>query len=84
VASAEIRHIIVRACTECGAARQAGVACDGCGNALAPETTDLGVVSATYRNPIRNAWWHLVRRPLAQRRIQRANRRAHQLRADEE
>lgn len=84
VSSAEIRQVIVRACTECGAPRQLDTACAKCGNSSAPETSDLGVISAVYKNPFRQAWWHLVRRPLAHRRIQRANRRAHQLRADEE
>lgn len=38
---------------------------------------DLGIVAAHYRNPVRAAWWLLIRRPLANRRIRRANRRTH-------
>lgn len=36
---------------------------------------DHGVVSAQYRNPLRQAWWNFVGRPLADRRIARSNRR---------
>ncbi|MFJ5217185.1 hypothetical protein ACIP98_20985 [Streptomyces sp. NPDC088354] len=36
---------------------------------------DQGVVSAQYRNPVRQAWWQLVGRRLANRRIARSNRR---------
>lgn len=35
---------------------------------------DHGVVSAHYKNPIKQAWWLLVGRPLADRRIRRSNR----------
>lgn len=35
---------------------------------------DLGVISATYRNPLKQAVWTYVRKPLASRRIRRANR----------
>ncbi len=34
---------------------------------------DHGVVSAHYRNPIRQAWWDLIGRRLADRRIARSN-----------
>jgi hypothetical protein len=37
---------------------------------------DHGVVSAHYTNPIKEAWWLLVRRPLANRRIRRSNKTA--------
>lgn len=37
---------------------------------------DHGVVAAHYRNPIRQAWWQLVGRPLANRRIRKSNRAA--------
>ncbi|MFI1535561.1 hypothetical protein [Streptomyces anandii] len=35
---------------------------------------DHGVVDAYYRNPIKQAWWRLVGKPLANRRIRRSNR----------
>lgn len=35
---------------------------------------DHGIVSAAYKNPIKQAWWLLVRKPLANRRIRRSNR----------
>lgn len=85
VSSAEVRHVIVRACTECGAARQLDTACAGCGNDVPPVVHDLGIVTAVYRNPVRRAVWRLVRKPLADHRIRRANVRASQLqRAHEE
>lgn len=37
---------------------------------------DLGVVSAEYSNPIRQAWWRLMGRRLADARIRAENRRA--------
>lgn len=36
---------------------------------------DVGLIAAYYRNPIRRTWWRLVGRPLADRRIRRANDR---------
>jgi hypothetical protein len=36
--------------------------------------TDLGTVSATYRNPLRRLWRHVIGEPLARRRIYNANR----------
>lgn len=85
VSSAEVRHVIVRACTECGASRTLDTACAGCGNSTPPAVDDLGIVTAVYRNPVRQAIWRLVRKPLADRRIRRANSRAAQLqRAQEE
>ena len=83
-ASAEVRHVIVRACTQCGGRREANAPCAQCGNATLPEVSDLGVVIAIYRNPVRRLAWRLVGQPLAERRIRRANRRALLLRADKE
>lgn len=40
-------------------------------------TTDLGVIAATYRNPVKQWWWQHWGRPRAHRRIARANREAH-------
>lgn len=37
---------------------------------------DLGVISATYDNPLKQWWWEHVRQHLAERRIARANRGA--------
>lgn len=79
ISSAELVHVIVRACTVCGHTRNQNQPCEGCGNPAPPEVTPLGKVSATYRNPIRRAWWSLVGQPLSKRRIERANRRTQQL-----
>lgn len=85
VSSAEVRHVIIRACTTCGAARQLDTPCAGCDNSAPPVVHDLGIVTAVYRDPVRRAVWRLVRKPLADRRIRRANVRATQLqRAHEE
>lgn len=37
---------------------------------------DLGVVTAEYKNPIRQLWWTTVGRPRANARIRRENRRS--------
>lgn len=79
VSSAEVRHVIIRACTTCGARRQPDEPCTGCGNENPPVVDDLGIVTAVYRDPVRRAVWRLVRKPLADRRIRRANARASQL-----
>lgn len=84
VASAEVRHVIVRACTECGGKREIDAPCATCGNGTPPQVDDLGIVTAIYRNPFRRIVWQLLRKPLADRRIRRANRRATQLRAQKE
>lgn len=34
---------------------------------------DLGLVSASYRNPLRRIYWRVIRKPLANRRIRKAN-----------
>jgi hypothetical protein len=72
-ARAEVAAVIIRACASCGSPRALETPCAGCGNAAPPEVTDLGVVSASYRNPLRRAWRHLVGGPLARRRIGDAN-----------
>lgn len=84
ISTAEVRQVIVRACQACGAGRHLGEPCAVCGNPLAPTVEDLGVVTAQYRNPLRQAWWQLVGKPLADRRVRRANRRATNLRAKKE
>lgn len=35
---------------------------------------DHGIVSAHYKSPIKQAWWRLIGKPLADRRIRRSNR----------
>lgn len=82
VASAEVSHVIVRACTRCGGRRELDTACAGCGNREAPEVTNLGVVTAIYRNPLKRMWWQLAGRHAANHRIRRANARAARLAAN--
>ena len=72
-ARAEVSAVIIRACALCGSPRDLGAPCASCGNPDAPEVTDLGLVSATYRNPLRRAWRHLIGGPMARRRIRNAN-----------
>jgi hypothetical protein len=79
VRSAEVSAVVIRACARCGGAREIGTRCAKCGNADAPEVTDLGVISATYRSPRRQAWRHIVTDPLARRRIRKASRRTARL-----
>lgn len=76
VTAAEIRNVIVRACTDCGAPRQVNTPCGHCGLTAPPVVHDLGVVSARYSNPFRQAWWRFVRSPAAARRARRANQSA--------
>jgi hypothetical protein len=73
-ARAEVSAVIIRACARCGSPRGLERPCATCGNPDAAEVTDLGTVSATYRNPLRRVWRHLIGEPLARRRIQQANR----------
>ncbi len=73
-ARAEVTAVIIRACARCGSPRDLGRPCGECGNPDPPEVTDLGVVSASYRNPLRRAWRHVTGDPLARRRIRNANR----------
>jgi hypothetical protein len=73
-ARAEVSAVIIRACALCGSPRVLEVPCASCGNPDPPEVTDLGIVAATYRNPLRRAWRHLATGPLARRRIEAANR----------
>ena len=78
-ARAEVTAVIIRACALCGSPRSLEAPCAGCGNPDAPVVTDLGMVSASYRNPLRRLWRHVVGEPAARRRIEQANR----LHADE-
>lgn len=34
---------------------------------------DLGLVSAQYRNPFKQTYWRVIKRPLANRRIRKSN-----------
>jgi hypothetical protein len=70
--AAEFRPVITRACS-CGHGRVQGEPCAGCGNAEPPVTVDLGIQSASYRNPFRQAWWDTVGTRLAARRVRKAN-----------
>ena len=45
---------------------------------------DVGVISASYSNPLRQMWWETVGRRLAARRTARANRNAMRLRKAQE
>ena len=74
-ARAEVSAVIIRACWQCQGPREAGLPCASCGNSDPAVVTDLGVVSATYRNPLRRLWRHLAGDPLARRRIRSANQR---------
>jgi hypothetical protein len=74
ISAVSVAHVIIRACTACGAPRQLDTPCAGCGNTAPPVVHDLGVVAAHYRNPLRRAWWLLARQPLSRLRIRRANR----------
>jgi hypothetical protein len=74
VVSAEVSHVIVRACTRCQHPRVIGTPCAGCGNPEPPVVHDLGVQAATYRNPLKRLWWHVARQPLATRRAHQAAR----------
>lgn len=73
VTRVEVANMIVRGCVDCGHARQLDAPCGGCGLADPPVVHDLGVQSATYRNPARRLWWHLIRKPAAIRRARAAN-----------
>lgn len=81
-ARAEVSAVIIRACALCGSPRAMERPCAECGNPDPPEVTDLGTVAATYRNPLRRAWRHLVTGPLARRRIEAANRLHEQTEGD--
>lgn len=71
VTSATISHLIIRACRSCGHPRQLDTPCQGCGLTDPPQTYDLGVQAATYRNPILRAAWTLFGSRAATRRATR-------------
>jgi len=72
----EVSHVIVRGCARCQHPRTIGQCCAGCGNPDPPVVHDLGVQAATYRNPIRRAWWALAGQHAAARRARQASRTA--------
>lgn len=76
VTAVELRNVIVRGCVDCGAPRQIDTPCGHCGLTDPPLVHDLGVMSARYKNPFRQAWWRFVRAPAAARRARRANQSA--------
>lgn len=82
ISLAEVRQFIVRGCVQCHSPREVGKDCTQCGNTIPAEVADLGVVSATYSNPLRQWWWTLAGKPWADMRIRRANRRALTLRGE--
>lgn len=82
VSKATVFHVIVRACALCGGQRVIGEPCASCGNPAPPRVEEIGVASATYRNPVKRAWWALIGKPAADRRIARANENAKALRGD--
>lgn len=75
VQASEVSAIIVRACRRCSARRETGTPCSQCGNPDPPETTELGIISATYRSRWRRIWRTAAGEPLARHRIRKANRR---------
>lgn len=78
--AAELADVrIVRACSRCAHQRQEGAPCAGCGNPEPPVVHELGVQSAAYRNPLRQAWWDLAGSRMAARRARKANAAAARL-----
>lgn len=75
-ADATVSLIVIRACTVCGGKREMDKPCATCGNRKRPVTHDLGVQSAHYDNPVRQAWWSAVGQHLAADRVRRANEEA--------
>jgi hypothetical protein len=71
---AEVAAVVIRGCDRCGYRRDPGRPCGGCGNTEPAVVHDLGVVAATYSNPVKAAWWRLAGSRLADRRIKRTNR----------
>ena len=72
VVSAEVSHVIVRGCTDCGHQRVIGEPCAGCGNPDPPVVHDLGVQAYTHKNPLRRLAWHAVGQHRARRRAKAA------------
>jgi hypothetical protein len=77
VVSVTVRPVIVRACARCGGPRQISAPCAGCGNPDPPDTQDLGVQSAYYRNPFKRLAWLIAGQHLAARRARQATARSH-------
>lgn len=76
VVSATTSAVIVRACVVCGGKRELDKPCTTCGNKERPVTHDLGIQSAYYKDPVRQAWWFAVGQHLAANRARRANEEA--------
>lgn len=72
--AATVSAVIVRACVRCGGKREAGAPCAGCGNPEPPVVHDLGVQSAFFTNPVKQAAWVAIGQHRAARRAARANR----------
>lgn len=82
VRSAEVSAVFIRRCARCSAPRQPERTCAQCGNPDPPEMTDLGIISASYRSPLRRAWRAVAGDPLARRSLRRASRRTDALKPD--
>jgi hypothetical protein len=74
VTSATVSAVIIRACDRCGEKRDLNTPCASCGNPDAPLVHDLGVQSASYKNPLRELGWLVAGQHLAARRAEKANR----------
>lgn len=72
--SVTLSAIIVRACTDCGGAREMGKPCRGCGNMAPPDVRDLGVIASGQNSRWKRLKWNLLESRAANRRIRRVNR----------
>lgn len=74
VQGVEVRMVILRACRKCGGRTELvdgeAICPAGCGAAT---LHDCGVVDRQDRNPLKRALWRHIGKPLADRRIRRAN-----------
>lgn len=73
---ATVSMIVIRACIICGGKRELEKPCATCGNTKRPITHDLGIQSAHYKNPVKQAWWDAIGQHLAANRVRRANEEA--------
>jgi hypothetical protein len=71
--SAQLSAMIIRACP-CGHPREMGKPCAGCGSAVPPKVTDLGIIAAGYQSRWKRLKWNLWGYHAAQRRINHVNR----------
>lgn len=76
---ADVSAKIVRACRDCGGARQIDTDCTGCGLTDPPEVIDLGVIAAKRADPTENLVWNVIGSRRADRRIHKANKAIEEL-----